>query len=102
MSSNYLTCKRMEPYSLPPVNAWDCIKLYFLDDGSLIIDKHTSITLIPSEQFEIVRTIGCHYLSNLSGKEAYDSLVSAESSPLDKNELSNSHKPVGAGNQKTK
>ena len=41
-------------------------KLYFLDDGSLIIiDKYTSTTLIPSEQFEIVRSIGCHYLSNL-------------------------------------
>ena len=87
---------------MEPINAWDRIKLYFLDDGSLIIDKYTSITLIPSERFEIVRGIGCHYLSNLSGKEAYDSLVSAESSPLDKNELSNSHKPVGAGDQKTK
>ena len=92
MNSNYLTCKRMGPY---------ITQLYFLDDGSLIIDKYTSITLIPSEQFEIVRSIGCHYLSNLSGKEAYDCLV-AESSPLDKNELSNSHKPVGAGDQKTK
>ena len=70
MDSNSLSCKR-----LGPVNAWDCIKLYFLDDGSLIIDKYTSITLIPSEQFEIVRTIGCHYLSQLSGKEAYDFLV---------------------------
>ena len=76
-------------------------KLYFLDDGSLIIDKYTSTTLIPSEQFEIIRSIGCHYLSNLSGKKAYDCLV-AESSPLDKNELSNSRKPVGAGDQKTK
>ena len=37
------------------------IKLYFLDDGCLIVDKSTSITLIPSDQFEIVRTIGCHY-----------------------------------------
>ena len=92
MGSNYLTCKRMGPY---------ITQLYFLDDGSLIIDKYTSITLIPSEQFEIVRSIGCHYLSNLSGKEAYV-LLTAESSPLDKNELSNSHKPMGAGDQKTK
>ena len=92
MESNYLTCKRLGPY---------ITQLYFLDDGSLIIDKYRSITLIPSEQFEIVRSIGCHYLSNLSGKEAYDYLV-VESSPLVKNELSNSCKPVGAGDQKTK
>ena len=76
------------------------IKLYFLDDGSLIVDKSTSITLIPSDQFEIVRTIGCHYLSNLSGKEAYDFLV-AESFPLDKNELSNSDEPMGTGDKTT-
>ena len=92
MDSNYLTCKRLGPY---------ITQLYFLDDGSLIIDKYRSITLIPSEQFEVVRSIGCHYLSNLSGKEAYDCLV-AESSPLVKNELSNSRKPVGAGDQKSK
>ena len=76
------------------------IKLYFLDDGSLIVDKYTSIKLIPSDQFEIVRTIGCHYLSNLSGKEAYDFLV-AESFPLVKNELSNSNKSMGTGDKKT-
>ena len=76
------------------------IKLYFLDDGSLIVDKSTSITLIPSEQFEIVRTIGCHYLSNLSGKEAYDFLV-AESLQVVKNELSNSNKSLGTGGKKT-
>ena len=76
------------------------IKLYFLDDGSLIVDKYTSIKLIPSDQFEIVRTIGCHYLSNLSGKEAYDFLV-AENFPLVKNELSNSNKPMGTGDKKT-
>ena len=91
MSSNSLSCKRMGPY---------IIKLYFLDDGSLIIDKHTSITLIPSDQFEIIRTIGCHYLSHLSGKEAYDFLV-AESFVLDKNGLSSSNEPLGAGNKKT-
>ena len=71
------------------------IKLYFLDDGSLIIDKSTSTTLIPSDHFEIVRTTGCHYLSNLSGKEVYDSLV-GERSPLVKNESPSSH-----GNKKT-
>ena len=75
------------------------IKLYFLDDGSLIIDKHTSITLIPSDQFEI-RTIGSRYLSHLSGKEAYDFLV-AESFALDKNDLSSSNEPLDAGNKKT-
>ena len=91
MSSNSLSCKRMGPY---------IIKLYFLDDGSLIIDKHTSITLIPSDQFEIIRTIGCHYLSHLSGKEAYDFLV-AESFALDKNDLSSSNEPLDAGNKKT-
>ena len=96
MSSNYLSCKRVGPY---------IIKLYFLDDGSLIIDKHTSITLIPSDQFEIVRTVGCHYLSNLSGKEVYASLVDSpvvtESFPLVKNELSGSNKPLDAGNKTT-
>lgn len=51
------------------------MELYFLDDGSLIIDKHTSITLINSEQFEIVRTIGCNQFSGLSGKEAYEILI---------------------------
>ena len=76
------------------------IKLYFLDDGSLIVDKSTSIKLIPSDQFEIVRTIGCHYLSNISGKEAYDFLVT-ESFPLVKNELSNSNKSLGTGDKKT-
>ena len=43
------------------------MELYFLDDGSLIINKVRSTTLIPPDQFEIVRTIGCHYLSHLSG-----------------------------------
>ena len=76
------------------------IKLYFLDDGSLIVDKYTSIKLIPSDQFEIIRTIGCHYLSNLSGKEAYDFLV-AESFPLVKNELSSSNKSLGTRDKKT-
>ena len=64
------------------------MELYFLDDGSLIINKVRSITLIPPTEFEIVRTIGSHYLSHLSGKEAYDFLV--EQNPtLAKNGLSN-------------
>ena len=58
------------------------LSLYFLDDGSLIIDGHNSIQLI--EEVEIARTVGCHYLSGLSGKEAYDKLVK-EYSALDKN-----------------
>ena len=49
------------------------MELYFLDDGSLIINTPKSIQLI--EDVEIVRTIGCHYLSGLSGKEAYAILV---------------------------
>ena len=69
--------------------------LYFLDDGSLIITelsldrtKVLSTTLIPPDQFEVVRTIGSNYLSHLSGKEAYDFLV--EQNPtLAKNGLSN-------------
>ena len=76
------------------------MKLYFLDDGSLIINKVRSITLIPPEQFEVVRTIGCHYLSHLSGKEAYDLLVE-QSLSLDTNGLSSSKVSVGAGVAKT-
>ena len=63
------------------------MELYFLDDGSLIIDTAKSTKLIPADQFEIVRTVGCHYLSQLSGKEAYDFLVEQHRS-LDKNDLS--------------
>ena len=62
--------------------------LYFLDDGSLIINKVKKvITLIPPDQFEVVRNIGSHYLSHLSGKEAYDFLVE-QNHPLAKNDLS--------------
>ena len=83
------------------------MKLYFLDDGSLIIiklrlDKVRSTTLIPPDQFEVVRTIGCHYLSHLSGKEAYDLLVE-QSLSLGKDGLLSSTKckePVGAGIKK--
>ena len=76
------------------------MKLYFLDDGSLIINKVRSITLIPPEQFEVVRTIGCHYLSHLSGKEAYDLLVE-QSLSLGTNGLSSCKVSVGAGVAKT-
>ena len=67
---------------------------YFLDGGSLIIDKHTAITYIASEQFEIVKTVGCNYLSNLTGKEAYDLLNNEnnENIQLDPNGLSSSTK----------
>ena len=69
------------------------MELYFLDDGSLIItklrlDKVRSTTLIAPDQFEVVRNIGSHYLSHLSGKEAYDFLVE-QNHPLAKNGLSN-------------
>ena len=72
------------------------MKLYFLDNGSLIINKVRSTTLIPPDQFEVVRTIGCHYLSHLSGKEVYDLLVEQGPS-LDKNGLSNGKVSVGTG-----
>ena len=49
------------------------MELYFLDDGSLIINTPKSLQLI--EDVEIVKTIGCHYLSGLSGKETYAILV---------------------------
>ena len=67
--------------------------LYFLDDGSLIIvktklDNVKSITLIPPDEFEVVRTIGRNYLSDLSGKEAYDFLVEQNSTRV-KNGLPN-------------
>ena len=82
------------------------MQLYFLDDGSLIIDKTSTlsntITLVPADQFEIVRTADCHYLSQLSGKEAYDFLVEQHRS-LDKNDLSSGTKckePVGTGIKK--
>ena len=83
------------------------MELYFLDDGSLIIaklrlDKVHTTTLIPPDQFEVVRTIGCHYLSHLSGKEAYDFLVEQNHS-LGKDDLSSSTKckePVGTGIKK--
>ena len=78
------------------------MELYFLDDGSLIINKVRSTTLIPPDEFEVVRTIGCNYLSQLSGKEAYDLLVEQSLSQV-KNGLSSGTKckePVGAGIKK--
>ena len=48
--------KTKEKETLPLI-----MELYFLDDGSLIIDSAKSTKLIPADQFEIVRTAGCHY-----------------------------------------
>ena len=48
--------------------------LYFLDDGSLIIDGPHSIQLI--ENVEIIRTINSNKLSGLTGREAFDLLCS--------------------------
>ena len=80
------------------------MELYFSDDGSLVINKvrSGSTTLIPPDKFKVVRTIGCHYLSRLSGKEVYDFLVEQTLS-LVKNGLSSGTKckePVGAGIKK--
>ena len=61
------------------------MELYFLDDGSLIINTPKSIQLI--EVVDIVRTVGCHYLSGLNGTEAYDILVE-KFCLLDKNGVS--------------
>ena len=94
-----------KPYEKTKEKGWDktsplIMELYFLDDGSLIINKVRSITLIPPDQFEVVRTIGCHYLSHLSGKEAYDFLVEQNHS-LDKNGLSSCKVSVATGVGKT-
>ena len=72
------------------------MELYFLDDGSLIINTPKSIQLI--EEIEIVRTIGCHYLSGLSGKEAYAILVEKFCS-LGNNGASNYEESVLAGDK---
>ena len=72
------------------------MELYFLDDGSLIINTPKSIQLI--EEIEIVRTIGCHYLSGLSGKEAYAILVEQFCS-LGNNGASNYEESVLAGDK---
>ena len=79
------------------------MELYFLDDGSLIISEIESlpkcITLV--EEVEIVRTIGCHYLSGLSGKEAYDILVEKFCS-LDKNGVSSCEESIIARDKEDK
>ena len=72
------------------------MELYLLDDGSLIINTPKSIQLI--EEVEIVRTIGCHYLSGLSGKEAYAILVEKFCS-LGNNGISNYEESVLTGDK---
>ena len=72
------------------------MELYLLDDGSLIINTPKSIQLI--EEVEIVRTIGCHYLSGLSGKEAYAILVEKFCS-LGNNGVSNYEESVLIGDK---
>ena len=75
------------------------MELYFLDDGSLIINTPKSIQLI--EEVEIVRTIGRHFLSGLSGKEAYAILVE-KFCLLDKNGVSSSEESIIAGDKEDK
>ena len=75
------------------------MELYFIDDGSLIINTPKSIQLI--EEVEIVRTIGRHYLSGLSGKEAYDILVEKFCS-LDKNGVSGCEESISTRDKEDK
>ena len=69
------------------------MKLYFINDGSLIIAKlHTdgtvrSTTLISPGHFEVVKLTG--YLRNLSGKEAFDLLTTGDFSYPDNLSLDN-------------
>ena len=70
--------------------------MYFLDDGSLIINTPKSVQLI--EDVEIVRTIGHYYLSDLSGKEAYAILVEKFCS-LGNNGVSNYEESVLTGDK---
>ena len=71
------------------------MELFFLDDGSLVINKKTSTQLIDPDGFEVVRTIGSHQLSTgLTGKEVFDILV--------KNGLSNSKESIRAGDREDK
>ena len=74
------------------------MELYFLDDGSLIINKPTSIRLIKEVDWEIVRNIGCHYLGGLSGKEAYD-ILAEKFCLLGKNGLSSSKESIRTGDK---
>ena len=70
------------------------MKLYFLDDGSLVIaelnhdkTKILATTLLFEDNFEIIRNKGQNYLSNLSGQEVFDLLVK-ESEQSDEDNLS--------------
>ena len=72
------------------------MELYFLDDGSLIINTPKSIQLI--EDVEIVRTIGCHYLSGLNGKEAYV-ILAEKFCALDNNGVSDCEESVLTGDK---
>ena len=75
------------------------MELYFLDDGSLIINTPKSIQLI--EEVEIVRTVGCHYLSGLSGKEAFD-ILCEKFCALDKNGVSGCEESNSTGDKEDK
>ena len=76
--------------------------LYFLDDGSLIIDDEEEfgrcLTIVKSNDFEIARVEGQHYLSGLSGQDAYDFLYNQ----ICENGISDSKKSDDAGNKETK
>ena len=72
------------------------MELYFIDDGSLIINTPKSIQLI--EEVVIVRTINSHYLSGLSSKEVYDILVEKFCS-LGNNGVSNYEETVLTGDK---
>ena len=71
------------------------MELYFLDDGSLVINKKTSIQLIDPDGFEVVRTIGSHQLTTgLTGKEVFDLLT--------KNGVQSSEESIRAGDREDK
>ena len=76
--------------------------LYFLDDGSLLIDDEEELgrclTLIKSDDFNIERVVGQNYLSGLSGQDALDFIYNQ----LNENGISSSTKSDGTGNQETK
>ena len=76
--------------------------LYFLDDGSLLIDDEEELgrclTLIKSDDFNIERVVGQNYLSGLSGQDAHDFIYNQ----LNENGISSSTKSDGTGNQETK
>ena len=72
------------------------MELYFLDDGSLIINTPKSIQL--TEEVEIVRTINSHYLRGLSGKEAY-AILAEKFCSLGNNGVSNYAESVLAGDK---